>query len=117
MADAEVKFTLRMNRGWEEPFLMNDEVRDLVALRTEDIATFAKALAPRARTKPHWNTIPPHIEAFVTMFNQWYGQVLIEPDRDVKHAMLQERGWKDRGGRRHPGRHYLKRALERARVE
>ncbi|MEU3825225.1 hypothetical protein AB0F36_07855 [Streptomyces sp. NPDC029080] len=113
----DVKFTLRMDRGWEERFLLNDEVRDLVALRTEDIATFARALAPRARTKPHWNTIPPQIESFVTAYKSWYGQVLIEPDGDVRHAMLQERGWTDRAGRRHPGRFYLKRALERARVE
>jgi hypothetical protein len=116
MAD-DVKFTLRMNAGWEEHFLLNEQTRDLVALRTEDIAVYARALAPRARNKPHWNTIHKHIEVMVTAYKGWYGQVLIEPDRDVRHAMLQERGYKDPAGHRHPGRFYLKRALERARVE
>ncbi|MFD8088968.1 hypothetical protein [Streptomyces malaysiensis] len=113
----DVKFTLRMKRGWEEHFLVNDEVRDLVAARTEDIAVFGRALAPRARGKKHWNTIPPQIETFVTMYDHWYGQVVIEPDGNVRHSMLQERGWTDRAGRRHAGRYYLKRALERARIE
>ncbi|MFE9455979.1 hypothetical protein OH797_31895 [Streptomyces anulatus] len=114
---ADVNFTLRMDRGWEDRFLTNDEVRDLVAARTADIMVFAKALAPRARTKPHWNTIERHISTLVTLYDRWYGQVLIEPDDDVRHAMLQERGWTDLAGHRHPGRFYLKRALERARIE
>ncbi|MFC9231353.1 hypothetical protein ACFTZI_20725 [Streptomyces decoyicus] len=115
MADA--KFTLRMDGDWQERVLISDGVRGLVELRTEDVAVFARALAPRARNKPHWNTINKHIDIMVTAYRAWYGQVLIEPDEDVRHAMLQERGWKDRAGRRHPGRFYLKRALERARVE
>ncbi|MCX4685468.1 hypothetical protein OG401_14290 [Kitasatospora purpeofusca] len=113
------RFTLRMDRSWEREILSLPQAREIVELHTADVAALAIKEAPRASaTRGNWNSIKKHIEAMVTLYDQgWYGQVVVEFDRDVRHAMLQERGWRDRAGRRHPGRFYLKEALAKARIE
>ncbi|MEU5382672.1 hypothetical protein [Kitasatospora cineracea] len=106
-----------MGKGWEDELLSSPEARELVELHTADIAALAIKEAPKASHKADWTATKRNIEAMVTLYDQWYGQVVIEAEPDVRHAMLQERGWRDRHGRRHPGRFYLKAALERARIE
>ncbi|MGW3232468.1 hypothetical protein [Kitasatospora sp. NPDC001095] len=113
------RFTLRMDRNWEREVLSLPQAREIVELHTADVAALAIKEAPRASaTRGNWNSIKKNIEAMVTLYQSgWYGQVVIEFDHDVRHAMLQERGWRDRRGRRHPGRFFLKTALEKARIE
>jgi len=95
------------------------EAGALVAETTEKIRINAVAKSPRSRTtKTNWNQIRKNISAFVERDERGhYGNVTIELNDRVRHALLQERGWTDRGGRRHPGRKYLKEALMKARIE
>lgn len=95
-------------------------MRDLVELHTVKLTEAATAAAPRPKrpTKEHWNAISHHIRPRLALDRYgWYGLLLVEEDRRMRHAMLQERGWKDRKGRRYPGHWYLKRALEKERIE
>ncbi|MFJ7907506.1 hypothetical protein [Kitasatospora sp. NPDC096204] len=111
------KVTLRMIAGWEREVLSTPQVRDLVEYHVARIAELAIKSAPKASHKANWNSIKRNIEALITLYDTWYGQVIIEAEHEVRHAMLQERGWKDRKGRRHPARLFLKAALEKARIE
>lgn len=114
------KFTLRLAAGWERSFFVSPEMRDLVALHTVKLTESASADAPRPKrpTKDHWNTVHRSIKADLALdWVGWYGQVVIEADARVRHAMLQERGWTDRKGHEHEGRRFLKKALEKARIE
>ncbi|MEV0445285.1 hypothetical protein AB0I84_07540 [Streptomyces spectabilis] len=112
-------FKLVLHRGWEHAIFSSTQTRDAVALHTAQIAADAIKSAPRrSATKNNWNQIKKHIEAHVELDAQgWHGNVTIEENHRVRHAMLQERGWRDPKGRRHPGRRYLKGALLRARVD
>ncbi|MBB5123253.1 hypothetical protein GO002_33010 [Streptomyces eurocidicus] len=114
------KFTLRLTANWEDPLFLSPEMRDLVELHTLKLTESAVAAAPEPKrpTKAHWNTIRHHIKPHLALGRAgWYGQVVVEVDARLRHAMLQERGWTDRKGRPRAGRWFLKRALEEARVE
>ncbi|MDQ8703313.1 hypothetical protein RCO28_12555 [Streptomyces sp. LHD-70] len=113
------EFKLVMHRNWEYVVFHSTGTRDLVAMHSAKIAADAIKEAPRASaTKGNWNQIKKHIEAHVEAdVWGWRGNVTIEDNPKVRHAMLQERGWTDRRGRRHPGRRFLKAALLKARVE
>ncbi|MEU3351293.1 hypothetical protein [Streptomyces sp. NPDC037389] len=114
------KFTLRLTPEWERGIFLSPQMRDLVELHTVKLTEVAAAAAPRPKkpTKDHWNSVPDHIRARLALDRYgWYGLVLVEEDRRMRHAMLQERGWKDRKGRAHAGRWFLKRALEKERIE
>ncbi|MFJ2187824.1 hypothetical protein ACIOJE_07630 [Kitasatospora sp. NPDC087861] len=111
------KFTLQMTPGWEREVLSAPQAQAIVEYHTARIAELAIKAAPKASYRSNWNSIKRNIEALITLYDTWYGQVVVEFDHDVRHAMLQERGYKDRKGRRHPGRYFLKEALERARIE
>ncbi|QUI30680.1 hypothetical protein H9W91_07275 [Streptomyces alfalfae] len=115
----QTKFTLRMDKGWERKFFNEPMVRRLVKASATEIAETARHTAPHRKTdKTYWNEIRRHIVTAEGRDEKgWYAQVIIEPVPSVRHAMLQERGWKDRrSGRRIPGRHYIKSALLKARV-
>ncbi|MFJ4093446.1 hypothetical protein ACIPYS_17850 [Kitasatospora sp. NPDC089913] len=113
------RFTLRMNRNWEREILSLAQAKEIVELHTADVAALAIKESPRASaTRNNWNSSKRNISALVTLYQGgWYGQVVIEADREVRHTMLQERGYRDRGGRRHPGRFFLREALVKARIE
>ncbi|MET8702731.1 hypothetical protein ABZW10_28310 [Kitasatospora sp. NPDC004723] len=113
------KFTLKMQRNWEREILALPQAREVVELHTADVAALAIKESPRASaTRNNWNSTKRNIEAMVTLYQDgWYGQVVIEFDKDVRHTMLQERGYRDRKGRRHPARLFLKEALAKARIE
>lgn len=107
--------SLRMEPGWDTQVFRQVEMRNLVARTTARVAELAIAKAP-ATKKRNWNKIRRNISADVAVDAAgWYGNVVIENSPRVRHAMLQDRGYTDPKGRRHPGRHYLKRALEEAR--
>lgn len=113
------KFTLRLDKNWEKEFLGGEDTRALVEETTAEVTAAAIKNAPRASaTKNNWNSIKNNIDAFVDEDGQgWYGNVILEADSHVRHAVRQELGWKDRAGHRHPGRAYLKKALEQSRLE
>lgn len=115
----EGEFKLVLHRGWEYKMFQTLEAGALVAEVTEKIRINAVGGAPRSRTtKTNWNQIRKNISAFVERDAKgYYGNVTIEDNDRVRHSMLQERGWTDLGGRRHPGKRYLKAALLKARDE
>ncbi|MFG2228028.1 hypothetical protein [Streptomyces sp. NPDC048644] len=112
-------FKLVMHRNWEYAVFHSAATRDLMAMHSAEIAAGAINQAPQASaTKDNWNQIKKHIKARVEADTWgWRGTVTVEDTPRVRHAMLQDRGWTDRKGRRHPGRRYLKAALLKARVE
>ncbi|GAA0455808.1 hypothetical protein ACFQ2B_26125 [Streptomyces stramineus] len=112
-------FTLRLTPEWERGFFLAPEMRDLVELHTVTLAGAAAADAPHPSrpTKEHWNTVRRSITPHLALDRDgWYGQVVVEADARMRHAMLLERGWGDGQGRKY-ARWYLKRALERQRIE
>ncbi|MCC3773675.1 hypothetical protein [Streptomyces sp. UNOB3_S3] len=114
------KFTLRLTPEWERAFFLSVQMRDLVELHTVKLTEAAVSAAPRPRrpTKEHWNAIGRHIKPTLALDRYgWYGVVVAEVDARMRHSMLQERGWTDRKGREHEGRWFLKRALEKERIE
>ncbi|MFJ6010211.1 hypothetical protein ACIQHZ_31500 [Streptomyces halstedii] len=115
----EGQFKLTMHMGWENKMFSTLEAGALVAETTEKIRINAVAGAPRSRTaNTNWNQIRKNLSAFIERDARGhYGNVTIELNEKVRHALLQERGWTDRGGRKHPGRKYLKEALLKARIE
>ncbi|UFQ16409.1 MULTISPECIES: hypothetical protein [Streptomyces] len=112
-------FKLVIHRGWERPIFQSGEMQMAVSQHTADVMKLAIAGAPRSSpAKPHFNEIQKNIGMAINRDHTgWWGNVTVETHPRVRHAMLQERGWTDRAGRRHPGRRYLKEALLRARVE
>ncbi|GAA0406232.1 hypothetical protein [Streptomyces luteireticuli] len=112
------KTKLVLTRGWEYEVLRSPGVRRAVARTTATVAAHAVADAPQWPVQEHWNRIRNHISTVITLDRWgWRGAVVTEVNPKVRHAMLLERGWKDRAGRRHEGRRYLKGALLKARVE
>lgn len=113
------KFTLRLDKSWERELLRSPEAKELVEEKTAEVTHNSIKEAPRASaTKENWNQIKKNIDGFVAEDELgWYGNVVLEPESHVRHAVRLELGWKDKKGRRHPGRLYLKKALERTRIE
>ncbi|UQA91319.1 hypothetical protein [Streptomyces halobius] len=74
------------------------------------IASIARKDAPKNR-KGSWNMYSRSLSIDTSRSN---GTVyaLVQADR---HPLLVEYGWRDKGGRRHPGRHILKGALVKVR--
>lgn len=105
--------------GFESQVLASGGVRAVVAAETAELAGDMIKAAPRG---PHVTTdtysikknIVPYVEQ---VGNEWMGFVVVEEFEDARHAMLQERGYRDPSGRRHRGRFYLKGVLERARLD
>ncbi|MFH8346783.1 hypothetical protein [Streptomyces sp. NPDC018045] len=115
MADTKVV----MERGWERQVFQSHETQVAVASYTTSVMKLAIAGVPRSSPrKPHFNEIRKNIGMTLNqdVFG-WWGNVTIETHPRVRHAMLQERGWTDRKGHKHPGRHFLKAALLKARIE
>ncbi|WP_340376600.1 hypothetical protein U5640_16780 [Streptomyces sp. SS7] len=93
--------------------------RELAAYHAAKIAAQIIKAAPRG---PHKFTdeysIKKNIHANVERnVSGWIGYVTIEENPKARHALLQERGYRTRDGKRHAGRFYIKGVLERQRVE
>jgi len=110
---------LVMEQGWEYRMFSTLEAGALVAEVTGALRNAAIKEAPRRKSpKSGWNMIKKNISAHVERDARgYYGNVTIELNEKVRHALLQEYGWTDRGGRRHPGRSYLKEVLLKARLD
>jgi hypothetical protein len=112
-------FTFETNNGFETTLMHSGEVRALVAAKTSELAGKMVKAAPRG---PHVHTdefsikknITPYVEQVGT---EWVGYIVVEENERARHAMLQERGYRDPSGRRHKGRFFFKRVLESERVE
>jgi hypothetical protein len=105
--------------GWQSEALALPGVRDLVAQHTGELLHRAITNAPRrGHSVAPWNAIKKHLEAYVQLSSDgWYGNVVIEDDPRVRHAMLQETGFTSPRGRKIRGRRYLKGALLQMRVQ
>ncbi|MGW4446452.1 hypothetical protein [Streptomyces sp. NPDC004682] len=117
MSEARVKVTFRKN--WERELYSSFETKELLDLAAKRIEAYAKGDAPRRfASRPSWNSIRNQIESVTAMDRDgWYAGVITEADERARHAMLLEKGFHDRSGRRHPGRRWLKGALLKARIE
>lgn len=111
----EITFT----PGWEDRMFCTLECGALVAEVAERIRIAVIREAPRAsNVKTNWNQIKKNISASVERDARgYYGEVTIEENDRVRHALLQDRGWTDRAGRHHAGRQYMKAALLKERLE
>jgi hypothetical protein len=117
MSESRAKVTFR--RNWEKELYTSFGTKELLELATKRIEAYAKGDAPRrgAAGKTSWNSIREQIDSVVAMDRDgWYAGVYTEANDRVRHAMLIERGFTDRSGRRHPGRRWLKGALLKARI-
>jgi len=116
---SEGQFKLTMVRGWEYKLFQTLEAGALVAEVTGELRDGAIRDAPRRKSpKSGWNMIKKNVSAYVERDAKgYYGNVVLELNEKVRHALLQEFGWTDRGGRRHPGRKYLKDVLLKARMD
>ncbi|MGV9693331.1 hypothetical protein ACWDUX_29975 [Streptomyces sp. NPDC003444] len=111
-------FTFDTEHGWEALFMLSEPVYELIARETGLLAGEIVKEAPRG---PHVTTdeyavkknIHPVVE---TIDGTWVGYITVEENPKARHAMLQEHGYRSRDGRRHAGRRYIQRVLERNRV-
>jgi hypothetical protein len=117
MRDGEFKLT--MHRGWENEVLSTLEAGALVAEVTGELRNMVVRDAPRAKNvNTNWNQIKKNVSAFVEKdVKGYYGNVTLELNDRVRHALLQDQGWTDKRGRRHPGKRYLREVLLKARME
>lgn len=115
---SEGQFKLTMHRGWEYQMFKTLECGALVAEVTGELRNEAVKEAPRRKSsKSGWNMIKKNISAFVEKDAKgYYGNVTIENNDRVRHALLQEYGWTDKRGRKHPGKRYLREVLLKARI-
>ncbi|WP_328377040.1 hypothetical protein OHB13_11850 [Streptomyces sp. NBC_00440] len=112
-------FTFETDMGFETKLLKSGEVRALVVAKTGEMAGDMIKAAPRG---PHVTTdaysIKKNIHPYVERVgDEWVGYVVVEENERARHAMLQERGYRDLAGRRHAGRFYLRAVLLSERVE
>jgi hypothetical protein len=118
VSEARAKVTFR--RGWEKELYSSFGTKELLEYAAKRIEARAKGDSPKrgAGARSSWNSIRNQIESTVAMDkNGWYAGVYTEANDRVRHAMLLEKGFTDRGGRRHPGRRWLKGALLKARID
>jgi hypothetical protein len=113
---SRAKVTFR--RNWERDLFTSPGTKELLDLAAKRIEAYAKGDAPRrSGSRTSWNSIREQIGSVTAMDRDgWYAGVYTEANDRVRHAMLIERGFTDRSGRRHPGRRWLKGALLKARV-
>ncbi|MFF8629682.1 hypothetical protein [Streptomyces werraensis] len=112
-------FTFQTDAGFESQILRSSGVRAVVEAET---AQLAGKMIKEAPLGPHVHTdaysIKKNIHPYVdTVGDEWVGFIVIEENPEARHAMLQERGYRDPAGKRHRGRFFLKKVLERERVQ
>jgi hypothetical protein len=112
-------FTFEPDMGFETKLMKSGEVKALVAEQTSAMAGRMVKAAPRG---PHVTTdlysIKKNIVPYIEQVGETtIGYIAIEENDRARHAMLQERGYRDPAGRRHAGRFYLRSVLQSERVE
>jgi hypothetical protein len=111
------KFTF--HRDWENKAFRSTEMKELVAQVTARLTALSIKGAPRRPGRGDtWNSSKNNIEGFIqNSYQGWYGNVVVERNPRVRHTMLQDQGFTDSAGRRHPGRKFLKAALLKMRIQ
>ena len=112
-------FTFETNKGFETELLHSGEVKAMVVAKTSELAGKMVKAAPEG---PHRFTDEYSIKKNITPYvdevgTEWVGYVVVEENEHARHAMLQERGYRDPAGKRHKGRFFFKKVLESERVE
>ena len=112
-------FTFETNTGFESMFMHSAPVRELVEAKTSELAAKmikAAPLGPHVRTDEF--SIKKNITPYVELVDdEWVGYVVVEENERARHAMLQERGYRDPAGHRHKGRFFFKKVLEQERID
>ncbi|UQI44635.1 hypothetical protein M1P56_09885 [Streptomyces sp. HU2014] len=91
--------------------LASSPVAERLALRAaSEVAAIARQEAPKNR-QGSWNMYARSI-SIDTFRSEGTVHAVVQADR---HPLLVEYGWRDKTGRRHPGRHVLKGALLKVR--
>lgn len=111
-------FTFVTDSGFETKLMHSGEVRALVVRQVSEMAGKMVKAAPRG---PHVKTdeysVKRNIHPYVEQIGEeWVGYVVVEENPKARHAMLQERGYRDPAGRRHAGRFYLRGVLDSEQV-
>jgi hypothetical protein len=112
-------FTFETDLGFETKLMHSGPVKELVAAKTAELAAKMIKAAPQG---PHRFTDEYSIKKNITPYvdeigTEWVGYVVVEENERARHAMLQERGYRDPSGQRHKGRFFFKKVLESERVE
>lgn len=115
----DYEFTFDRAAGFETQLMKSGRVRAMVEAQTADMTKSMIVAAPRG---PHRFTdlysIKKNIHGYIdSVGDEWVGYVVIEENPEARHAMLQERGYRDPAGRRHQGRFYLRSALQKERID
>ncbi|WP_327377672.1 hypothetical protein OG393_29220 [Streptomyces sp. NBC_01216] len=100
------RFRLILDEAAMHRLMSSAETAKMLAQKASAIAATARGSAPK-NSKGSWNMYARSLS--VTAY-EVEGTVhsAVQADR---HALLIEYGWRDKGGRRHPGNHTLKEAL------
>ncbi|WP_370422501.1 hypothetical protein AB8O64_29835 [Streptomyces sp. QH1-20] len=106
------RFRLELNERALKRAMSSTETAKFLSKKASEIAATARHDAPK-NNKGSWNMYARSIS--VTAWEE-NGVVRSAVQAD-RHPLLVEYGWRDKGGRRHPGRHTLKTALMKAREQ
>jgi hypothetical protein len=112
-------FTFETDMGFETKLMHSAPVRALVEAKVAELTIKMIRAAPLG---PHKLTeefsirrnIIPYVE---DVGGEWVGYIAIEENERARHAMLQEEGYHDPSGRRHEGRFFFKKVLEKERID
>ncbi|MGW5773105.1 hypothetical protein ACWEVY_28635 [Streptomyces longwoodensis] len=107
-------FTFETDKGFESLLMKSGKVEALVAAKTAELTAKMIKAAPRG---PHVHTdefsIKKNVHGYIdNIGSEWVGYIVVEENERARHAMLQERGYRDPAGRRHKGRFFFKKVLE-----
>ncbi|MFJ7901895.1 hypothetical protein ACIQ6V_15630 [Streptomyces sp. NPDC096198] len=104
------RFRLVLNEHALERLMSSGETAKLLSKKASEIAATARNDAPKNQ-RGSWNMYARSLSIKAWEENGVVHSA-VQADR---HALLIEYGWRDKGGRRHPGSHTLKNALMKAR--
>ncbi|MFD7017207.1 hypothetical protein [Streptomyces sp. NPDC059928] len=90
--------------------MSSTETAKLLSRKASEVAAVARHDAPKNK-KGSWNSYARSL-SITTWEENGIVRSAVQADR---HALLIEYGWRDGGGRRHPGNHVLKNALMKVR--
>ncbi|OLZ74250.1 hypothetical protein AV521_00700 [Streptomyces sp. IMTB 2501] len=104
------RFRLVLNEHALERVMSSGETAKLLSKKASEVAAAARHDAPKNR-KGSWNMYARSLS--ITAWEE--NGVVHSAVQADRHALLIEYGWRDKGGRRHPGSHALKNALMKVR--
>lgn len=106
------QFRLDLNEHSLERAMSSAETARLLSKTASEIAAAARHGAPKNK-RGSWNMYARSLS--ITAWEE--NGVVHSAVQADRHALLIEYGWRDKGGRRHPGNHTLKNALMKVREQ